>query len=70
MTKDDIQLLYEYDRWRTTGFCKPFPFSALSNSPVIWVAAFVPYVTLWCTSSAANGVGLPTGKRRPIAQHS
>ena len=46
MAKDDIQLLYEYDRWANNRVLPAVsPRSARSNSLVIWVAAFVRYET-------------------------
>jgi len=67
MNKDDIQLLYEYDRWANNRVLQAV--SALSAEQFTrdLAAAFVPCETRSCTSSAASAVGLRIGRSRPIA---
>ena len=58
MTKDDIQLLYEYDRWANNRVLQAA--SALGAEEftfLIWAEAFVPCETRSSISSGARGFG-------------
>jgi uncharacterized damage-inducible protein DinB len=57
MTKDDIQLLYEYDDWANNRVLQAVSVLTTEQFTRDLGAASVPCETRFCTSSEAHGFG-------------
>ena len=67
MTKDDIRLLFEYDRWANNRILRAASALTPESSRAISAAALFRCEIPWCTLSVASGVGSHIGNPRPTA---